>query len=157
MRAQALGAVLVSLAAAGALGPSSTAAGGQGAGACRQPLVNVTAPERSYANLAIPDLEGRLFVYVPDIQSTNGGFTPFQLWIVEGVYGRPFVDQRGPMDGAAFERLRRSGNVRATPVGVGRNGQTQQVVVAKRPLVVEVNVAAGGKGGDTVTARICRP
>jgi hypothetical protein len=133
------------------------AAAGQGVAACRQPVATVTAPERSYANIAVPEFSGRVFVYAPEIRATPpAAFAPFQVWLIEGVYGRPFVELRGPLDDAAFERIRRSGNIRATPVGVSRSGDAGRVTLARRAMTVQVTVAVAPRGADQVTVRVCR-
>jgi hypothetical protein len=146
--------LLLALALIGVTSPDGAA---QSAGACAQPLATVTAEEQGYARVDVAEFDGRAFLYVPEIRATSpGAFAPFQIWVLEGVYGRPFVESRGRMDQAAFERLRKSGNVRATAISVGRNGETGRATVARRPVVVVVNVSLSPRGTDTATVRICR-
>jgi hypothetical protein len=134
---------------------SATPAAGQQAPACRQPLAKVSVPERSYASVGVPEFDGRVYLYVPQIEAASRGtFAAFQLWIVEGVYGRPFVEPRGRMNDATFDRLRKSRNVRATPMKVSRTRETLRVTMARRPFVLEVGVTLGST--DTVTASVCR-
>ncbi len=124
---------------------------------CRQPLARVAAPERSYAVVPVRELDNRGYLYVPEIRPASPGtFAAFHLWIVEGVYGRPFVEPRGSMDAETFERLRRSRNVRATPLKVSRSGETFRVTMARQPFVLEVSVALARAGADTVTVSVCR-
>lgn len=126
--------------------------------ACRQPLAKVTVPERSYANVSVREFDGRVYLYAPEIRTASPGtLAPFQLWIVEGVYGRPFVEPRGRLDDAAFERLRKSRNVRATPVKISRSGETLRVTMARKPFVLETTVALARSGDDTVSVSVCRP
>src|SRR5690606_21167446 len=133
------------------------AAAGQAAGqtaSCRQPLATVNVAERAYAAIDVPAFAGRVFVYVPDIRSSTRGFQPFALWVIEGVYGRPFVLPNGPMDDAAFQRIRTSRNVRATSTTVTRSGQAVRASLARQPYVFDVAVRSS-RGVDTVTVRVC--
>jgi hypothetical protein len=85
-------------------------------GAPCQALASATVPQRSYVQLNVPAFEQRVYLYAPDIKSSfGGGFSAFTLWIVEGVYGKPFVQPTGSMDESAFEQIRTSRNVMATP------------------------------------------
>jgi hypothetical protein len=137
------------------LGGSAAVAAGQGKG-CAQPLATVTVPERTYASVNVKEFEGRVYLYAPDIDASGRSFAPFQLWVVEGIYGRPFVQPSGPMDQAAFDKLRRSQNVRATPVALTRSGESARVTISRQPYLLEATVAVSSRG-DTVSARLCRP
>lgn len=83
-------------------------------------LALMTVPERSYQRIEAPLFDGRFFVYVPGIHSNylKTSFEAFDLWLVEGVYGGPFLDARGTLTEETFELLRGSGNVRATPIRI---------------------------------------
>lgn len=128
-------------------------------GAC-QPIASVTVPQRSYAQLTVPAFEQRVFVYAPDIKTSwGGGFSPFTLWIVEGVYGKPFVQPTGSMEEAAFEQIRTSRNVMATAVQVAKDSgraQTPFTIGKTRYTLdlVKVNTSLGGT--DSVTLNVCR-
>jgi hypothetical protein len=129
-------------------------------GAACQAVASVIVPQRGYAQLSVPAFEQRVFVYTPDIKSGwGGGFDAFTLWIVEGVYGKPFVQPTGTMDENAFEQIRGSRNVMATPVPVGKNaGPTRAPFkIGKQQFVLEiakVNTSLGGT--DSVTVNVCR-
>ena len=124
--------------------------------ACPRPLASARAVERSYARIDVREFEGRVFLYVPEITASGSRFEPFDVWVVEGVYGRPFVQQAGPMDPPSFERLRASTNVRATAVRVTRTPASGRVTIARQLYLLDVTVQAGARGGDAVSAAICR-
>ena len=88
---------------------------------CPQPLAALAVPPQGYAEVNAAQFERRLFVYVPEIRPGGGpGFQAFQVWVVEGVYGRPFVQSSGRLDPASFDSLRSSPNVRASAITVAR-------------------------------------
>src|SRR5262245_15427099 len=90
------------------------AAGARDQGAPCQVLASATVPQRSYAQLSVPDFAQRVYVYAPDIKSGwGGGFDAFTLWIVEGVYSKPFGQPAGSMEEKPFEQIRASRNVMA--------------------------------------------
>src|SRR5262245_40999352 len=122
---------------------------------CQQPIATMSVQELNYAEVNASPFEQRLFVYVPEIRAGGSGFQPFQLWIVEGVYGKPFLQANGSIDVAGFQQIRRSQNVRATPVSVVRGdgsdsgsfsigGATYQVQVvnvsASKPSAVQLKI-----------------
>jgi hypothetical protein len=123
---------------------------------CTQPLATATATERSYVNLNVRDFEGRVFFYVPEIKSSRNTFDPFQLWVVEGIYGRPFIQSSGSMDSATFERLRKSTNIRATALNVRGASESARATISRKSYVLELTVNVAASGADSVTARICR-
>jgi hypothetical protein len=138
----------------------STAAAGQ-AVSCRQRLETWTVCQRCYQALgSAPFADGRVFVYVPDIKSGFlSGFTPFKIWIVEGLYGKPFIKGSGAMDERTWEQIRTSRNVRATPVDVPESyaGNTTPFRISKETFVLEiVKVITSWGGTDRVTIRVCR-
>jgi hypothetical protein len=139
-----------------AIALSSSAGAREQASGCTQPLATASAAERSYTNVNIREFDGRVFLYVPEIKSTGGNFDAFQLWVVEGVYGRPFVQSSGSMDQTAFDRLRNSTNVRATPLSVRRTGESLRATIARQPYVLDVAVKVASSGADSVTAKVCR-
>lgn len=124
--------------------------------ACTQPIATVTVSERTYGLVALREFEGRVYLYAPEIRSTSGGFERFQLWVVEGIYGRPFVRSEGAMDSTAFDRLRRNGNIRTTPIAVAQSGQGQRVTIARQGFVLQPTVTVSPSGTDRVATRICR-
>jgi hypothetical protein len=123
-------------------------------------LASATVPQRGYAQLAVPEFEQRVYVYAPDIKSGwGGGFSAFTLWIVEGVYGKPFVQPTGSMEESAFEQIRTSRNVMATAVPVENNSGPKQVpfTIGKQRFllnVTKVNTSLGGT--DSVSVSVCR-
>ena len=142
---------------------SSVAAFGIGAsaqGAPCQAVASVTVPQRGYAQLSVPAFEDRVYLYAPDIKSGwGGGFDAFTLWIVEGVYGKPFAQPTGSMEESAFEQIRTSRNVMATPVQVAKDSGRAQTpfTISKQRFVldlVKVNTSLGGT--DSVTVNVCR-
>ena len=124
--------------------------------ACTQPLATPTVAERSYASIDVGEFEGRVFLYAPDIRASRGAFDPFDLWIIEGIYGRPFVQSSGGLDAAAFERLKKTSNVRATPLTIRRATETTRVLITRQNYVLDVSVRVSATGADSVAARICR-
>lgn len=138
----------------------STPAAGQ-AISCRQPLETVTVCQRCYQELtSAPFAGGRMFVYVPDIKSSvMGAFAPFTVWIVEGLYGKPFIKSTGTMDEGTWQQIRASRNVRATPADVPEKyaGRTTPFRISKEVFVLEIiKVSTSWGGTDRVTLRVCR-
>jgi hypothetical protein len=128
-------------------------------GAPCQLLASATVPQRSYALLNVPTFEERVYVYAPDIKSSfGGGFSAFTLWIVEGVYGKPFTQPTGSMEENAFEQIRTSRNVMATPVRVEKSGPLRTpFTIGKQQYMldlVKVNTSLGGT--DSVSVNVCR-
>jgi hypothetical protein len=128
---------------------------------CRSPLETVTVCQRCYLELKTIPARGGVFLYAPDIKSGFIGrsFDPFQLWIVEGVYGKPFAKSAGPLDERRFEDIRKSRNVLATAVTVDKQyaSKLTPFQVAKERFsvqIVKVNTSWGGT--DTVTVAVCR-
>jgi hypothetical protein len=125
---------------------------------CDVPLATLTVPRSSYAEVSADPFEQRLYVYVPEIRAGSGtGFQPFQVWVVEGIYGKPFVLATGSLDEAGFERLRMSPNVRATPVPVvrGDGSESGQFRAARNMYKVQV-MSVNASGSGAVQVRICR-
>ncbi len=124
---------------------------------CQQPLASLTVPSLGYAEVSAPPFQERVFVYVPEIQAGGGRFKPFQMWIVEGVYGSPFVQTKGSLDAAGFDKLRNSRNVRATPVSVARGDGSDrgQFRIGRARYSVEV-VRVNLSKGSGVDVRVCR-
>jgi hypothetical protein len=126
--------------------------------ACQQPLATLTVPRLSYAEVSGDPFERRVYVYVPEIVARGGsGFQPFQVWVVEGVYGKPFVRATGGLDPAGFDKMRRSQNVRATPVSVvrGDGSDRGQFRIARNTYQVHVLKVNASRSG-AVQVRICR-
>lgn len=122
--------------------------------ACAQPEVTVMAPEGTYASVGLREFEGRVFIYVPTINAQGNRIAPFDVWFVEGVYGRPFPQPSGPLNENAFSGLRANANIRATAVRVGGAVDTARVTIARQVLAMDVRVSAGNP--DELTMRICR-
>jgi hypothetical protein len=118
-------------------------------------LATVNAAEGSYSSVNIREFEGRVFLYVPDISSSRSAFEPFELWVVEGIYGRPFVQAAGTIEKSAFDRLRKSTNIRATPVSIRRVNESTRATIARQPYLLDVAVKPA-PNGDSLTVRICR-
>jgi hypothetical protein len=80
-----------------------------------------------------------------------------QVWIVEGVYGKPFVQASGSLDEAGFDRLRGSPNVRATPVAVARGDGSDwgRFRLGRSTYQVQITRVEPG-GGGVVQLRVCR-
>jgi hypothetical protein len=128
-------------------------------GACKA-LTSLTVPQRTYAQVNIPAFGQRVYFYAPDIKSSFGGsFSAFTVWVIEGVYTKPFGQPTGSLEERAFERIRGSRNVIVTAVPVERNSNTKRtpVTIARQPYIVElvkVNTSLGGT--DSVTLNLCR-
>ena len=124
--------------------------------ACPQPLAAVAVPPQSYAEVNAAPFERRLFVYVPDIRAGGGpGFQPFQVWVIEGVYGRPFVQSSGRLDQASFNSLRNSPNVRASAITVARGDGSDTGPFGFGGARYQVQVLRANPSAG-VDARICR-
>ena len=140
-----------------ALATPTVADAGQGS-SC-SPLTSVVVPQRSYAQLNVAAFDQRVFVYAPDIESGFGGdFKSFQLWIVEGVYGKPFVKSTGAMDEREFERIRASRNVKATSVVINGSERQKRVplTIAKQRVALDITVNTSFAGTDRVAISVCR-
>lgn len=125
---------------------------------CPQPLATLTVPPSSYAVVTGSAFEGTVYVYVPEIKAQGGsGFEPFKVHIVEGVYGKPFVQATGSLDQAGFDKLRQSPNVRATPVTVvrGNGSEWGRFRIAKDTYRVQV-LAVNASKGSAVVVGVCR-
>ena len=131
----------------------TTASAYAGQGSSCSPQVSVVVPQGSYAQLNVPAFEQRVYAYAPDIKSGE-----FQLWIVEGVYGKPFVQPKGSMDVRAFDQIRTSRNVRAIPVPVDGKGSQKRtsVTIAKRQVALELQVNTSFSGAGSVLVNVCR-
>lgn len=127
---------------------------------CGQVLETVTVCQRCYHQLTSPPFAGgRVFVYSPDIKSSVlGAYEPFKIWIVEGLYGKPFINSSGTLNDSAWDQIRNSRNVRATPADVAeKSGKTSQFRISKAAFVLEiVKVNTSWSGSDSVTIRVCR-
>ena len=125
-----------------------------------QALTSVVVAQRTYALVNVPAFDQRVYVYAPDIKSGwGGGFDAFTLWIVEGVYSRPFGHTSGALDERTFEQIRSSRNVLATAVPIPRNSgpKSARVTIRRQPFtvaVMKVNTSLGGT--DSVTLNLCR-
>ena len=124
---------------------------------CQEQMAKMTVARLSYALLEGSAFEQRVYIYVPQIKAGPGpGFEPFRVWIVEGVYSKPFIQAAGSLEEPGFEQLRRSPNVRATPVAVARGGGSDvgRFTLGKNIYhvhVLDVNAARGA-----VQMTVCR-
>ena len=127
---------------------------------CGRPIESDhTVCQRCYERLNNQAFGGRVYVYVPDIKTRLGGYQPFNICIVEGVYGSPFLDYSGTFDEGKFEQLRRSRNVLATAIRVDKAslGTPSAFKVGADTFRVEpTHVHTSLFGTDTVTLKICR-
>jgi len=60
------------------------------------------------------------------------------------------------MDDATFDRLRKSPNVKATPLSVRRPNESSRATISRQLYVLELTVNVKASGTDSVTARVCR-
>ena len=145
----------------GALLAANTVAQGQAPSACTAAIErDHTVCQRCYEQFDSQEFNKRVYVYVPDIKSKLlGGFDPFDMWIVEGIYGPPFLDYGGVFQQDKFEQLKNTGNVIATRIPVDKNalGKAQSFKVGKNAFRIEpIRVETSYGGTDRVTLRICR-
>ena len=125
-----------------------------------QAVTSVVVAQRTYALFNVPAFDQRVYVYAPDIKTSwGGGFDAFTLWIIEGVYTRPFGQPSGTLDQRTFEQIRSSRNVLTTAVPIPRNSgpKTARVTIRRQPFtvaVMKVNTSLGGT--DSVTVNLCR-
>lgn len=125
---------------------------------CQEVLSTLTVPRSSYAEVGGVPFEGRVYVYVPEVKAaTVSGFAPFQVWVVQGIYGKPFVQATGILDEAGFTRLRGSQNVRATPVNVVRGDGSEwgRFRLARNIYQVQV-LSVKPSGAGAVQLKVCR-
>ena len=61
---------------------------------CQRDLANLSVPRSNYKMVEGAPFEQRVYVYTPQYSAM-----PFQLWIVEGVYGRPSAADRSARPG----------------------------------------------------------
>ena len=119
-----------------------------------------TVCQRCYEQLDNDAFGKRVYLYVPDIKSrVFGGFDPFDVWILEGVYGPPFLDYGGVFDPSRFDQLKKTGNVVATRIPIDKNrlGKAQSFKVGKRVFQIEPTRVLTSYGGtDRVGLKICR-
>jgi len=119
-----------------------------------------TVCQRCYERLDAPSFKGKVYVYTPDIRSrVFGGYEPFSIWIVEGIYGPPFLDAGGVFDEAKFNQLAKTRNVVATQVPVDNTllGKARPFKVGKDGYRIELTHVHTSYGGtDSVSFRICR-
>jgi hypothetical protein len=139
----------------------NAAAQGRSQAECGAPIEREhTVCQRCYEQFDSQEFNKRVYVYVPDIKSKLlGGFDPFDLWIVEGIYGPPFLDYGGVFQQDKFEQLKNTGNVIATRIPVDKNalGKAQPFKVGKSAFRIEpVRVETSYGGTDRVTLKICR-
>ncbi len=100
--------------------------------------------------------DGRVFLYAGDFRANGSGFTPFQIWVVEGVYGPPFPQNKGTLAPASFERLRTNANFRATPMNVSRGNASDNVRFRLGGAQYLAHVVAVKTRDLAVDVRICR-
>jgi hypothetical protein len=133
---------------------------------CPNPLQALEIRQRSYAQLRSDLVAGRrpwLYLYVPDVKTGLGGAKAVDLWLVEGVYGPAFPQAAGTMDASAFEKMRKSANVRARPIRVEFDStapsaarSSRQVTIGKDTVTIEVGLKTYLFGSDRAEIRICR-
>jgi len=124
---------------------------------CTRPLEVTTVSGDGYVVLDVRAFEGRVFAYLPAVSGSGSSFRPFSLWVVEGVYGKPFVRTSGSLTPAAFDKLRDSRNVRATAIRVSRGDGSEGTTlrVGKDRYRVEAqSVNASGRG--TARVAVCQ-
>ena len=127
------------------------------AAGCAQPLTTLTVQANTYAEVQAAPFERRVFVYAPAITAAGSGFRPFQIWVIEGLYGRPFVRQTGALSHADFEKLRGSPNVRATAIRVVRGDGSEGLALRMGRNTYPVQVlSVSTRGSGTVQVRFCR-
>ncbi len=124
--------------------------------ACQQSLSTVTIGRASYAVIPAAPFERRVFLYAGDFRASGSGFTPFQVWVVEGVYGPPFPQQTGTLSPGSFEKLRTNGNLRATSMNVSRGNASDNVRFRFGAGQYLAHVVAVKTRDQTVDVRICR-
>ncbi len=136
--------------------------------ACRETLQTLVIPQRGFAQIRSDLFAARpwLYLYVPDIKSRFGssGFTAFDMWLVEGVYGQAFAQGMGAMAEPDFQKMRKSPNVKTQPIKVEYDEKAQSVArfsravtIGKDTVKIEVDQEKTSLlGTDTVTVRICR-
>jgi hypothetical protein len=133
-----------------------SAAAAPQAPACQQALATLTVTRGSYAVIPATPFERRVFLYAGDFKASGSGFTPFQVWVVEGVYGPPFPQATGTLAPPSFDKIRTNGNVRATPVNVSRGNTSDFARFRFGGVQYLVHVVAVKTRELAVDVRICR-
>lgn len=124
---------------------------------CASPVATVTVSGGTYALVNASPFEGRLYVYAPAIEASRSGVQPFQLWIVEGVYGRPFVRTAGSLSDADFSKLRASPNVRATAIRVARGDGSESTSLRLGKATYRIVVhGVSARGYGSANVQVCR-
>ena len=124
---------------------------------CQQPLATLTATRFSYTQVEGDAFDHRVYVYVPQIKVGPGpGFEPFRVWVVEGVYAKPFIQAAGSLDESGFEQLRRSPNVRASPVAVAHGGGLDWGRFTLGKNIYQVQILSVNAAKGAVQMRVCR-
>lgn len=123
---------------------------------CPSPVATVTAAGGTYTRVNVAPFEGRLYLYAPAIASAGTGPRPFELWVVEGVYGRPFVRESGNLSAADFAKLRANRNVRATAIRVvrGDGSESTRLRLGKTTYRIVVR-AVSTSGTGSVNVQVC--
>ncbi len=136
--------------------PTVVRAAAPQAPACQQALSTVTVARASYAVIPAQVFQRRGFLYAGDFRASGSGFTPFQLWVVEGVYGPPFPQAAAALTQASFDKIRTSSNVRATSVTVSRGNASDNAVFRFGGVQYLAHVVAVRPRDLAVDVRICR-
>jgi hypothetical protein len=123
---------------------------------CQQALATQTVARASYGVVTAAPFGRRVFLYAGDFRPNGAGFTPFQMWVVEGVYGPPFPQATGTLSEPSFEKLRASTNVRATPLRVTRGNPNDAARFRFGGNQYVAHVVAVNAKALTVDVRICR-
>ena len=113
-------------------------------------LDQVLAGARAVASLGHPALAN---VY-------DAARAPGLAFVVTEYFGGDSLDhhlRNGPLEPAAFERIRASANARATAVRIARTPSTGRVTIARQPFLLDLTVQRAANGAQTVQAAICRP
>jgi len=123
---------------------------------CRQRLVTMSLAPFQYSQIQYPAFEQQLYVYVPQIRSGQNTAFQFYVWIVEGVYGSPFLRPTGTLDEAGFQKLRASQNVRATAVLVTRGNGTDMGRFTFGKVVYPMQILSVNSQRTAVQLAVCR-
>lgn len=128
---------------------------------CAGPDKRVSIVQRTYLELESLVPSGLLFLWVPDIKGGffSGPVQAFDIWVVEGIYGRPFPKKSDSFSDSRFERLRTSQNVIAKAIRVDPRSlpaTTSFQYGRNKTVMLRIEkVFTPWAGDDSVTVTVC--
>ena len=118
----------------------------------------LTVCQRCYQELIVAPAR-LVFLYVPSVRgSILGGFDPFTLSVLEGVYGRPFQQSKGSLVDKRVDSIGKSQHVKATSLAVNRKHYKSKKLpfrTSKGSFSLEVLQVNTSWNNVSVTVSVC--